>query len=125
MIGRRQRMQDKMVAFCGIVCSDCRAFIATQANDGELRKKVAKTWSTKKDVLRPEDIDCDGCLPAGQRLFKFCGICDVRRCGQEKGVDNCAHCPEFPCERLTGLWKHFRLTAPRATLEEIKGKPGA
>jgi hypothetical protein len=117
-------MQGKMVAFCGIVCTDCRVFRAAQTNDTELKKTVAKAWSTKKDILRPEDIDCDGCLPTGQRLFKFCGTCEVRRCGQEKGVENCACCPEFPCEKLIGLWKHFRLNAPRATLEEIKGKLG-
>ena len=118
-------MSEKMIAYCGITCSDCRAFIATQRNDPELKKKVAKAWSTKKETLKPEDINCDGCLATGNRLFKFCGVCEVRRCGYEKGVENCAHCREFPCERLSGLWKRFRLTAPKATLEAIKKKPGA
>jgi hypothetical protein len=117
---RRQRVKEKMVAFCGITCSDCRALIATQKNDRELKKKVAKSWSTEKETLKPEDIDCEGCLPTGRRLFKFCKICQVRRCGCEKGVENCAHCREFPCEKLTGLWKHFRITKAKATLEKIR-----
>ena len=55
-------MQKKMVAFCGIVCDDCRAFIATQRNDRKLKEEVAKAWSTEKETLKPEDIDCDGCI---------------------------------------------------------------
>jgi hypothetical protein len=102
-------MPEKMIAFCGIVCTDCRAFRASQANDAQLKKKVARAWSTKQEMLRPEDIDCDGCLAPGQRLFRFCRTCDVRRCGQERGIENCAYCSEFPCEKLTHLWKHLRL----------------
>jgi len=115
-------MPEKMVAFCGIECTDCRAFIATERNDRKLKGKVARAWSTEKETLRPEDINCDGCLATGQRLFKFCGVCQVRRCGHEKGVENCAYCVEFPCEKLTGFWKSFRLTKPKATLEEIRKK---
>ena len=113
-------MKEKMVAFCGIVCDDCRALIATQRSDTELKKEVAKAWSTKKETLKPEDINCDGCLATGQRLFKFCGVCGVRRCGYEKGVENCAHCREFPCGKLTGLWKSFSITEAKATLEGIR-----
>jgi len=116
---------EKMIAFCGIVCDDCRALIATQRNDAELKKEVAKAWSTKKETLKPEDISCDGCLATGKRLFKFCGVCEVRCCGYEKGVENCAHCLEFPCEKLTGLWKSFNITEAKATLEGIKKKLGA
>jgi len=115
-------VKEKMVAFCGIVCDDCRALIATQRSDTELKKEVAKSWSTEKETLKPEDIKCDGCLPTRRRLFKFCEICEVRRCGCEKGVENCAHCREFPCEKLTGLWKRFKITKAKANLEKIRKK---
>jgi hypothetical protein len=115
-------MPEKMIAVCGIVCTDCRAFIATQTNDRKLKEKAAKAWSSKKETLKPEDIECDGCLATRQRLFKFCEVCGVRRCGYEKGVENCAYCREFPCERLTGLWKRFRRTEPKAILEGIRKK---
>ena len=65
-------MKEKMVAFCGIVCDDCRALIATQRNDRKLKEEVAGAWSTEKEILKPEDIKCDGCLPTGRRLFKSC-----------------------------------------------------
>ena len=113
-------MSEKMIAYCGIVCTDCRAFIATQRNDKKLKEEVVKAWSTEKEPLKPEDINCDGCLTTGQRLFKFCEVCRVRLCGREKGVKNCAHCREFPCEKLTGFWKAFNITEAKATLEEIR-----
>ena len=115
-------MEKKIIGFCGIVCTDCRAFIATQRNDRKLKEEVVKAWSTEKEPLKPEDIKCDGCLPTGRRLFKFCEICEVRRCGCDKGAENCAHCREFPCEKLTGLWTRFKITEAKATLEGIRKK---
>jgi hypothetical protein len=113
-------VQKRMFAFCGIVCTDCRAFIATQRNDGELKEKVAKAWSTETETLKPEDIDCHGCLTTGPRLLKFCETCEVRRCGHERGVENCAYCSEFPCVKVTTLWKSITESKPKATLEAIR-----
>ena len=31
---------EKMVAFCGITCTDCKAFIATQENDDAKEKML-------------------------------------------------------------------------------------
>lgn len=31
---------EKMIAFCGLVCTECRAFIATQNNDEEIRQSL-------------------------------------------------------------------------------------
>ena len=69
-------MQEKMIAFCGIVCSDCHAFTATQRNDTELKKKVAKSWSTEKETLKPEDINCGGCFAGREALFRY--LSDLR-----------------------------------------------
>lgn len=112
----------KIVGFCGITCSDCPAFIATQRNDPELKKEVAKAWSTDKEKLRPEDINCGGCFAAREALFSYCLTCVVRRCGSERGVENCAHCHEFPCVKLTVLWRSERDPVPRKTLEEMRKK---
>jgi len=113
---------EKMIAFCGITCTDCRTFIATQRNDRELRKEVAKSWSTETETLKPEDMNCDGCLATRGILYKFCATCGVRLCGYEKDVENCAHCREFPCVKLTSLWKSEGITKAKATLEEIRKK---
>ena len=113
-------MEKEIVAFCGITCNDCRAFTATQRNDTELKKEVAKSWSTEKEKLKPGDINCEGCFASGESLFKFCGTCAVRACGFERNVRNCAYCDEFPCVKLSDLWKAMGSTKEKKTLEEIR-----
>ena len=108
----------KMIAICGITCTGCPAFIATKGNDDEQKKKIAESWTTEELKLQPEDINCDGCIVVGGRLINFCSACDVRRCGFEKNIKNCAYCDEYPCEKLDKIFG----MAPeaKATLEEIK-----
>lgn len=110
---------EKMIAFCGLSCTDCPAFIATQKDDDEERKKVAEKWSKDHDVaLKPEEINCDGCLIDGDRVFNYCKVCEIRKCGKEKKVKNCAYCEDYACDKLT---KFFEM-APEAktTLDGLR-----
>lgn len=110
---------DKMIAYCGINCTECPALLATQKDDDAERAKVAEMWSKQFDVdLKAEDIDCDGCLTEGGRLFGHCQVCEIRKCGGERQVVNCAYCEDYGCEKLT----KFLEMVPEAknTLEEIR-----
>lgn len=110
---------DKMIAYCGIVCTECPAFVATQQNDDAKRKKVAETWSKQyKMAVKLEDINCDGCKLEGKRLIGYCNICEIRKCGKQKQVVNCAYCDDYACEKLT----KFLNMAPqaKASLEKIR-----
>ena len=94
-------MMDKIIAFCGLSCSGCPAFIATQKDNNKEREKTAKAWSKMyKSDVKPEDINCDGCLEKSGRLFNYCKVCEIRKCGQEKEVKNCAYCDDYACEKL-------------------------
>lgn len=112
-------MSEKIVAFCGLICSECPAFIAKRTNDNELRKKAVKEWSSEDFPLKIEDINCDGCISEGE-LFKHCMMCDVRKCGTGKGVVNCAYCVEYPCENLEGLWGFLQIPQAKEVLDEIR-----
>lgn len=110
---------EKMIAFCGMNCTECPAFLATQKDDDEGRKKTAELWSKQYNAdIRPEDINCEGCLSEGGKIFSHCKVCEIRKCGQEKGLKNCAYCGEYVCERLSNFFK----IAPegKITLDEIK-----
>ena len=115
---RKKETMEKMIAFCGLVCSDCPAFIATQKNDDSERQKVAELWSSEEFHIKPEDINCDGCLAVEGKLISFCKDCNIRQCGLEKKVKNCAYCTDYPCEKLTKC--HERSPEARATLDEIR-----
>jgi hypothetical protein len=110
---------DRMIAVCGLVCTDCPAYQATQQNDDALRAKTAAMWSQMFGAeIKPEAINCDGCLSEDGRLFSHCHVCEVRLCGLEHKVLNCAHCDDYGCERIT----KFMAMAPEAkeSLEAIR-----
>ena len=109
-----------MIAYCGIICNECPAFIATQKNDENEKKRLAQLWSSKEVPLLPEDIECDGCLLEGKRLTKFCYVCAVRKCAIEKGVENCAYCGEYICDKLDKLLKDLNVPEAKETLDKIK-----
>ncbi len=110
---------EKMVGFCGIVCSECPAFLATQRNDDSERSKVADMWSKHYHAdIRPEHINCDGCVSKSQRIFSHPRVCEVRKCGQEKGLENCAYCDEYACEKLGEFFE--MVPDAKTTLDEIR-----
>ncbi len=93
-----------MISFCGIACNECEAFLATKDNDDQQRAKVAEEWSKLfATEIKPEDINCEGCLSDSKNVFNHCNVCLVRKCGKEKGVVNCAHCSDYACEILNNL----------------------
>ena len=92
----------EMIACCGLVCTDCPTFIATQSDDDEARMKTAAYYKkTYGFDFKPEEINCDGCLSTGGRLIGYCHTCEVRKCCMEKGLVNCSICKEQPCDKLT------------------------
>jgi hypothetical protein len=111
-------VMEKMIAVCGLDCSTCSAFIATKNNDEEAKAKIARQWSTPEFQLKPEDINCDGCVSQGARLASFCKECGIRNCCMEKGIENCAYCDLYRCEMLIN--SHNRSPQAQKTLDGIR-----
>ncbi len=88
---------DRMTAHCGLICTDCPAFIARRDNDDDLRRKTAAEWSGMYGSdIRPEHIDCDGCATSEGVHIPHCSECAIRICGQGRSVPNCGRCGEYP-----------------------------
>ncbi len=110
---------EKMIAYCGLVCTECPAFIATQNDDDAKRKETAELWTKQfNHDFKPEDINCDGCLATTGRVFSYCNICEVRKCGVERGVANCAYCNDYGCKKLDKFFE--MIPEAKTTLEEIR-----
>ncbi len=108
-----------MVAYCGLTCSECPAYLATQADDDAKRAETAKLWSEQYHAdIKPESINCDGCVPDEGRRFSYCQVCKIRECARSKEMVNCAHCDEYACEILEGFFN----MAPesKAHLDELR-----
>lgn len=108
-----------MIAYCGLDCSKCEAYLATQADDNGKRAETAKEWSERyKADIKPEHINCDGCHGKGKKFFYCSDMCELRKCGVEKDVENCAECDMYMCDKLA----EFVKIAPEAkeALERIR-----
>jgi Protein of unknown function (DUF3795) len=89
------------IAYCGLDCDSCPAYLATRSGDMEALARVAERWTadTGREV-RAEAILCDGCKSGSERINTFCAACEIRDCAHARGLDNCAGCEEYACERL-------------------------
>jgi hypothetical protein len=108
-----------MIACCGLECTQCDTFKATKENDDSKRKETAQKWSRMfRHDISPEQINCDGCKSTTGRNFYFCGICEIRKCCMSKGVEHCAVCKEYICDKLAKFIK----SAPRSgeALEKLR-----
>ena len=93
---------DRIVAYCGLVCTDCPAYVATQADDRAALERVAAQWREEYNApsITVESVICDGCLGSDGRHCGHCAECDIRACGMARGVVNCAYCPDYACEKV-------------------------
>jgi hypothetical protein len=110
-----------MLASCGLECTKCEAFIATQNNDDALRAKVAKEWAELYNApITPEHINCTGCSSQGVKIFYCDNMCEIRKCTTAKGFQNCASCESYGCDKLSEVFKF----APHAkdTLDSLRTK---
>jgi hypothetical protein len=109
-----------MMAYCGLICTDCEAYIATQADDLAALERMAAR--AREEFNMPDasvqTTMCDGCLADSDRLCGYCYQCSVRACAMERGVANCAHCDDYGCEHLQAFWK--MAPAARTSLDSIR-----
>ena len=109
---------ETIIAYCGIDCSACPAYVATQKDDFEELKKVAEQWSNDSMSFKPEDIYCDGCN-TGKRIFIWCSECPTKECCSGKQLENCAYCDEYICDILKKSLENND-SASKERLEEIR-----
>lgn len=91
-----------MISYCGLDCSACEEYLATQANNETELEKIARQWTDSKKFrvnVSPENVLCDGCK-SGKRLSFHCSeTCIIKKCCQEKNLSTCAECENYPCEK--------------------------
>lgn len=87
---------NKMIAYCGLDCEKCDAYLATIRDDQALREKTAKAWAELNQApILPEHINCLGCRADGVKTVFCDSLCQIRQCALNKGVETCGGCPEM------------------------------
>ena len=99
---------------CGYRCDLCLAYKPNIENNPSNQQKLSDGWHKYFGFrLTPAEIICDGCMSNNSKLIDQ--SCPVRPCVIEKGLDNCAQCEDYVCEKLAQ-----RLVA----YEEVKKRVG-
>ncbi len=108
-----------MIAYCGIDCSKCKSYIATQSGKSEeleiVAKKLQKVYRAQ---VKPEYVICDGCKANKRHSFYCTNTCKMRKGCIDKNSNSCIECSDFPCREL-----EFELTnnpEARENLEKSK-----
>lgn len=108
-----------MIAYCGLNCEKCDAYLATVHDDQALREKTAKLWAELNNApILPEHINCEGCRVDGIKTV-FCeSLCGIRQCALKKGVTTCGGCPDMEtCQTVGAVVSHNN-----EALENLKAK---
>ena len=85
---------------CGYRCDLCLAYRPNVVANPSNQQKLSDGWYKYFGFRVPaEEITCDGCMADDPKLIDK--ACLVRPCVIQKGLDNCAQCEEYICERLS------------------------
>ena len=87
-----------MIGYCGYRCDLC----AARSDDPEVRQKLVDGWRKifGLEMYTAENVRCDGCRSDGRLADKQC---QARPCAIERGVDSCAQCDDFVCDKVRNL----------------------
>ncbi|WP_372751480.1 DUF3795 domain-containing protein [Labilibaculum sp.] len=110
------------IAYCGIDCSKCPAYVATEKEQKNVRIKIAKLWSDRENHYESCEISCKGCREPWGKKFRHCANCEVRECARKKLYTSCADCPQYPCTKLNDLLQSLDEKIVRINLDELKCK---
>ncbi|MDQ2177267.1 DUF3795 domain-containing protein [Marinifilum sp. D714] len=115
------RIQDKdRIAYCGVNCSTCPAYVATQRQQEKVKVRIAKLWSDEDYKYEACEITCKGCHEPWGKKFRHCAECAVRECARQKLYDTCAECNEYPCNKLIDLHQTLDKKIARINLDDIR-----
>lgn len=104
LLEKRYIRMNNRIAYCGLDCEKCDAYLATLHDDQALREKTAALWAELNQApILPEHINCQGCREDGVKTV-FCDqICGVRPCARKKGLENCGCCPDMETCQTIGV----------------------
>ncbi len=92
-----------MIAYCGLDCEKCDAYLATINDDWALREKTAKLWAQLNNApILPEHINCQGCRVKGIKTLFCDSLCSIRKCALKKGVVTCGDCNDIQKCQMVG-----------------------
>ncbi|HUI31543.1 MAG TPA: DUF3795 domain-containing protein [Candidatus Acidoferrales bacterium] len=108
----------EIISRCGFRCDQCPAFKGNNNTPAD-QIKTAAGWSRFFGLkMSPDKIICNGCLSnecVGHDLPD--SECPIKPCVLERGMNTCADCFDYPCEKLME-----RIRGVDEVISKFKGK---
>jgi len=112
---------ERMIATCGLICTECPAYITTKNENMITLEALAKTWSERYGAtLSADDCSCSGCHSTMGPWMSHCEECDIRACGTNKGMENCGECMDYACDKIVKFLEF--VPEAKATLDGLRGE---
>lgn len=85
----------KLISACGNDCAVCPRY--AEGKSGAELRRTAELWfkiGYRDRIVSEEEIACHGCKPENWCRYK------VVKCCADKGISNCGHCGDYPCDNI-------------------------
>ncbi len=99
-------IDENLLSPCGLYCGVCGIRMAYLSGNLKFIAVMAAAYSVDQN-----DIKCEGCLSKNQ--FVLCKTCPIKSCTQEKSLDGCHRCPDWPCN----IVEEFSFEAARSQIK--------
>lgn len=86
-------MRKELAAPCGLYCGVCGIYIAHRDKNDKFKERLATVYNVPVEQIR-----CQGCL--SDDVFVYCQVCPIKSCTEEKGLEGCHQCDDFPCSLI-------------------------
>ena len=97
----------QLAAVCGLYCPACTIYIGSTEEPERLAATAGRFG------VSVEEARCNGCRSDVQSFY--CQACEIKKCADDRGLEFCSFCDEYPCQML----KEFQAQLPhRAELFE-------
>jgi hypothetical protein len=81
---------------CGNFCGNCEIYIAYSTGNKKAQRRIAAEYFGES--ITPDEVKCLGCRGNINNVWR--GGCKIRFCAEDKGVEFCYQCNDYPCKEL-------------------------
>jgi hypothetical protein len=107
---------EEILSRCGYRCDLCLAYRPNVEKNPSNQQVLSDGWFKYFGFrVEPENILCEGCM--GDQPKTIDQECTVRPCVIVKGLDNCASCDQFACDKLKERLVEFESIKKRISAE--------
>jgi hypothetical protein len=87
-------VKKEWLARCGLYCGVCAVLIADRDDNEKFKEKLLGVYG----LSSTDQVRCKGCLSDDR--FLYCDACPIRDCCDDKGIEGCHQCDDWPCKYI-------------------------